>query len=296
MRQLPHHLHRSPRPPERLGNATLGMVAALIACGTCMLPAPARAAAATSDTPSPLQDRLAIAKVYYLHQSGEKPPFERAVPTTAVERNLALDELKESVLAKVYGVRIQTSQVESEIKRIQTTTLAPEMLAELWQAVGRSSDRFGRAIAKPLIVDRELRKRYDNDPHQHQPIRLKLEEFRKQLLARTAAERHQILRSQAGATEVSYALLEAPRDKRGIERIPAVTEIFIGELHPDLAHVLTTQLRQPGDVSPVIEDSLQMMLFVARSRSEKTLEVCCLPLPKRPFDEWLLEQSKGMNR
>lgn len=252
--------------------------------------------AAAAEPPSPLQDRIAIARVYYNRQTGDKPPFQTAVPLHTLQAALDQDSLKETVLTKTYGVTVTTPMVEAEIKRIQTTTLAPETLAELWAAVGKDPERFGRSIAKPLVVDRELRGRFEGDPHIHLPLRSQLENLRRRALEAAPSDRERLLKSSAAP--VDFSLLLGDRRPNGSPRSATIEreQTYLADLDPELARVLKAQLTQTGDVSAVIEDSTHFMLYLARGRSNKSLDVSCIALPKRSFEDWLAEQAKGLKR
>ena len=123
-------------------------------------------------------DRAAIERVYYKHRLGEKPPFAEALPPAALENLVRLDLRKEAALQRTYGVRLTPAQVAAEVQRINTTTQAPEMLAEMKAALGGDAARFGRAFAKPILVERELRRRFDWDTALHGPQRRELERVR----------------------------------------------------------------------------------------------------------------------
>ena len=61
----------------------------------------------------------------------------------------------------------------------------------------------------------------------------------------------------------------------------------------ELQAVLKAQLRQPGDVSAVIEMPAVFLLFLAREKSAETLAAASLSLPKRSYEEWLAAQPKA---
>ena len=71
-------------------------------------------------------DRAAIERVYYNHRLGDKPPFEQALPRETLERLVRDDLRKEAALKKVYGVEITSAILEAEVRRITTTTRAPD--------------------------------------------------------------------------------------------------------------------------------------------------------------------------
>ena len=67
-------------------------------------------------------------------------------------------------------------------------------------------------------------------------------------------------------------------------------EFYFEDLAPVLQRVLRVQLRQPGDVSAVIETPGGFLLYLARGKSDQAFAVACLALPKRNYEQWLEEQ------
>ena len=79
-------------------------------------------------------DRAAIERVYYQHRLGEKPPFEHLLPAATLENLVRQDLRKEAALKQMYKVEITPVMLDAEVQRINTTTRAPEMLAEIQSA------------------------------------------------------------------------------------------------------------------------------------------------------------------
>lgn len=134
-------------------------------------------------------DRAAIEHVYYLHRLGQKPPFEEVLPAAALEKLVRSEILKESVLLRAYGLAITSAMLDAEVSRINTTTRAPEMLAEIKVALGNDSDRFANGFAKPILVERILREKFGNDDSLHAPQRNEIERIRSRLTNAAAAFR-----------------------------------------------------------------------------------------------------------
>ena len=134
-------------------------------------------------------DRAAIERVYYNHRLGEKPPFEQVLPPATLENLVWLDVRKETALMKIYGVEITPGLLEAEVQRINTTTRAPEILAEVKTALGNDPARFANVFAKPILVERLLREKFDNDDALHAPQRREMEFVRTQLTNAAAAFR-----------------------------------------------------------------------------------------------------------
>jgi len=127
-------------------------------------------------------DRTAVERIYYEHRLGQKPPFEQASPPALIEKLVREDLRKESALRKAYGVEISAALLDAEVRRIQTSTRAPEMLAAIQTALGNDPAKFASHFAKPFLVESLLRAHFDNDDAIHAPQRHIAEAVRKQLL------------------------------------------------------------------------------------------------------------------
>ena len=288
------------------------------------------------------RDRAAIERVYYNHRLGQKPPFEQATPPALIERLVKEDLRKEVALRQVYGVAITPALLDSEVQRINTTTRAPEMLAEIKAALGNDPVKFAQAFAKPFLVERLLREKFDNDEALHAPMRWEAERVREKLLAQDlnpggrASPRAQTspadtargdarppdrvatlveLLKAGHSNEVSETTWQlTPRPAETNAPAPDELEIkkrfgpnaqiisspggaardrklYFEDLPPPLQEVLRVQLRQPGDVSAVIEAPGGFLLYVATEKTDVALAVACLSLPKRSYDQWLAEQK-----
>jgi hypothetical protein len=267
-----------------------------------------------------VRDRTAIEQVYYNHRLGQKPPFEQVSPPSTIERLVRQDLRKEAALKKVYGVEITLPMLAAEVQRINSTTRAPDTLAELKAALAGDPDRFARAVARPIVVERLLRDKFQNDDALHAAARRACESVRAGLLAArtngaTAAELlAQLKRSNSNAvTETTWQLTPRPAETNA----PAAEEsevrkrfgpnaqllssperekdgkFFLEDLPADLQRVLRAQLRQTADVSAVIETPDGFLLYLAGARSDTALQAACLSLPKRSYEQWLEEQNGG---
>jgi hypothetical protein len=275
--------------------------------------------AALATDPADLRDdRAAIERVYYNHRLGEKPPFEQAMSRETLARLVRQDVDKEAALEKVYGIVVTPAQLEAEVQRINATTRAPEILAEIKAALGHDAGRFARAVARPILVERLLRERFDNDDGLHAPQRRKVEQARNELLAakKGGASVDKLLalfeQSHSNAvTETTWQL--APRPAEADKPNADLAEIqkrfgpnakvlsspqadkeqkfYFEDLPAELQNVLRVQLRQAGDVSAVIEMPGGFVLYVAKERTAETLSVAMLSVPKRSYEQWIEENK-----
>jgi len=165
-----------------------------------LLPLLALAAGQSEDFGVRCADQAAIERVYYKHRLGEKLPFEQVLPPASLENLVRQDLRKEAALKQSYGVEVTPAMLDAEVQRITTTTRAPEILAEIKAALGHDPARFANVFAKPILVERLLREKFDNDDALHAPQRRVVEQFRKQLLAEKPADPVAASRQSAAIT------------------------------------------------------------------------------------------------
>jgi hypothetical protein len=280
----------------------------------------AQASAASGDFAALCADRTLVEHVYYDHRLGDKPPFEELLPPAAIQKLIRQDLLKEAVLKKVYGVEINPTQVEMEVRRINTSTRDPQTLAELKSALGGDPARFGQTVVKPILVERELRERFENDDPLHAPQRQEIEAVRAQLL--DGKNRGQsitglcdlLLRDHTNeVSETVWQLGARPMETNasGIDPVeiqkrfgpkaqilsspefPGAPKFYFSDLPGPLQQVLRTQLRQAGDISAVIEVPSGFLLYLCRKKDAQTLDACLLTVPKRGYEAWIAGQSSA---
>lgn len=277
------------------------------------------------------EGRAAIERVYYNHRLGEKAPFGQASPPTLIERIVREEQRKEAALRKIYGLEISSAQLDAEVRRINATTRAPEMLVEVKAALGGDPQKFARVFAKPFLVERLLRDRFENDDALHAPQRRIAETLRNRVLEVKESgfdPRFGVLKQcqdgdvhgqvtwemtprPATAAPASRASAAAPTETKasgGIYRIEATAQVaqvlsspeeprqdkerklYFEDLPDRLKALLLTQLRQPGDISAVIETPGGFQIYLARERNNSQLVAAVFTLRKLGYEEWLAEQ------
>ena len=243
-------------------------------------------------------DYKAIERVYRAHQL-----------RVGSAKTVRSDEHKEHILQRVYGVEITPAMIAAEVHRITASTHAPKVLAEIRHALGDSATRFALSVARPILVERELRRCFENDTALHAPQRREVEQARAALLAGKAVAHSREIEWQL-TPRVPFCVLKVPAPAQPIpdftvdpavqfERALASTEfarigqgpLYFSEIDPELLAVLRAQLRKPGDVSAVIEMRGGFLVFAERHRTSETLTTSSLSIPKRSYDVWLAEQK-----
>lgn len=271
----------------------------------------------SDDAASSPADRAAIERVYHSHRLGTKAPFDEAMPPELLDRLVRQDRHKETVLREIHGVEVSPAMLAAEVRRIDSTTRAPEVLAEIKAALGNDPERFARAMAKPIIVERELRARFENDDKLHVAQRRAAELARDSLLAKQAVkdmrdQTWQITPRPAADKSAPPASATTPTEGKASSRAYSVSATaqlsqelaspdpaepgketrYLEDLDPELRKVLLVQLQKPGDVSAVIEMPGGFLVFIAREKTAEILAVSSLSIPKRSYEEWLAGQPQ----
>lgn len=235
-------------------------------------------------------DRAAVERIYYNHRLGVKSAFNLALPPKALEQLVRQDLLKESVLRRVYHFEITPAILDAEVRRIDATTRAPEVLAELKAALDNDPDRFAQTVARPLLVEKELHSRFDNDPEIHAPQRREAERARGELLGARGQSVEKLVsllrRDHSNALSLTTWQL-SPKPPALSPGAETDRKSYFEDLPADLQKVLLVQLRQPGDVSAVIETARDFRLYSMVARTDMALTLAWLTLPKRGYDQWV---------
>jgi hypothetical protein len=183
--------------------------------------------ALAADLPSLCADRAAMERVYYNHRLGEKPPFEQVLPPATLENLVRQDLRKETALKQAYGVEVTPAMLDAEVQRITTTTRAPDMLAEIKTALGNDPARFANVFAKPILVERRLREKFDNDDTLHATQRRQAEKVQERLLQLVAAD---VSRRTIAPSERERRLTSAATNDLVAQRVAALRQTHSNEV------------------------------------------------------------------
>ncbi|MCI0447133.1 hypothetical protein L0152_28490, partial [bacterium] len=136
--------------------------------------------------PSAIQKRVVLQRsiedVYWKHRlwpaqnSSPKPPLEQVLPASSIEEKV-MDALRKSNALSLYWQRAITGQqLQAEIFRMASDTKQPEVLRELWQALGNQPELIAESLARPILVDRLIRNAYNFDERFHGKLKLQITE------------------------------------------------------------------------------------------------------------------------
>jgi len=234
-----------------------------------------------------------------------------------IEQLVRQDQHKENVLKNTYGEEITSALIDAEVQRMDSTTRAPETLAELKHALGNDALRFARVIIRPTLVEVRLRHCFKNDDKIHASQRNEAEQARANLLAhkpvqklcdvtwqlmpRPAQEKPSspaaTLPTQASTKSSVYSNEATAQLAQVIATpdpaVPDNEKMYFEDLNPELQKILSVQLIKPNDVTAVIEAPSNFLVFQLIEKSSVTLKCASLSIPKRSYEEWLAQQPEG---
>jgi hypothetical protein len=124
-----------------------------------------------------LDDRIryqrAIEEVYWRYRiwpkenPGPKPPLDEVLPLSEIRAKVE-DYLRKSVALEQYWQRPVTGeQLQAEMDRMARQTRKPEMLRDLWSALGNDPLVIAECLARPALVERLIRNWYSYDERFH---------------------------------------------------------------------------------------------------------------------------------
>ncbi|MBN2382887.1 IPT/TIG domain-containing protein [bacterium] len=100
-----------------------------------------------------------------------KPAFETMISPETIRQKLLVDLKKELFLETYWGEIITGEHVQAEIVRIEKNTKAPEKLQALYRVLDNDPFLIAECLARPLLVDRLVRKWYARDERFHGQLR-----------------------------------------------------------------------------------------------------------------------------
>ena len=197
----------------------------------------------------------------------------------AVEENLRM----EAALKERYGISIDAAMLQAEMDRMARGTRAPDRLKELFAALNNDPRRIADCVARPQLVKRMLRKRYQWDKRIHDSL---LHQAQSAIEAGAATGLNASL--PEGAVENRLVFLRRSASEGGREAEDAIL-LDDDEFDRELAQ-RTSRPQNGSDAarqSPRLQENrAAFFLEQVVSSTKDRLELRRLIWKKTPFDEW----------
>ena len=128
-----------------------------------------------------LKAQTAIERVYWRHRIW---PTENAEPKPSFEASMSESFIRDKVdnylqasdgLEVLWQSPITAADLQTEMNRMVSETRDPELLDELFAALGYDPVVIAECLARPILADLRIRNRYARDDRFHRAIRLRAE-------------------------------------------------------------------------------------------------------------------------
>ena len=260
-----------------------GLVLCVLACAVPVSPT-----AAGISTDERVEARRAIEEVRWRHRiwpasnSRPKPSFEQSLPDAEIRRRVLDDLSKEKALEVHWSRVIKPREIQAELDRMARGSRNPEMLGEIFAALGNDPQRVATSLARPVLTDRLIRSFYARDRRFHGD-----------------------LETRAREDLVRWASGEDPRSTSGVYRRTtfaiadgAAAEPAFGvvRLEPERWKVKRAECASigKGGSTPLRENDDSFSAVTILTESETTFVTAELVWPKVPFDEWWSRASEAL--
>ena len=260
------------------------------------------AVSAASASPLTIDGRIeaqrAIEQVYWRHRiwprenPGAKPSLEGSISLRALRAKVEDYLLKSAALEKYWGRPVTRDQLQAELSRMVRQTRDPELLRELFDALGDDPDLIAETLARPAIVDRLIHSWYARDSRFHGELRLRAQaavnahegvtqirdlggEYQETVLRKSRDGANRSLFADDSAALVSPDEFERWRELIGL-RFPGTTERI-------------------GAVSPLQEDDESFWVVALLDQDEESIRFAISRWNKRPFDGWWAGERRSLS-
>jgi N-acetylneuraminic acid mutarotase len=245
----------------------------------------------------------AIEEVYWRHRiwPKERPdpkPSLDAVMSQAQLETKVTDYLRKSQALEQYWQRpITAEQLQAEMDRMAKHTKQPEVLRELFDALGNDPFVVAECLARPALADRLLRNWYAHDQRIHGELKKRAEA---DLLAHPAVE--QMKQTSGTYSEIELVRSDSPCEEasRGAEHGVKLNSHEWDETVQKLAAIFynrgaasQTYEAIPVGVSSVLrEDDARYYAMAVISKTGDHLKLGTIAWHKEPLESWLARADK----
>jgi len=274
-----------------------------LAGGAALAPAAARPSVPERPAPLGLEERIArqraIEEVYWRHRiwpdlnPGSKPPLSALLSEVELRRKVEDALLKSSALATLWDRPITAAQLGAEVARMARGTKDPNMLRELWEALGRDPVLVAECLARPILADRLVRNWYAFDDRFHGEVRARAES--------ELGTHGTVQGMQAMSGRYEEQVWRRPPEAEATDPTPGDPKVrILGEdewrtevarLHEafgleDLEHGAELARMPDRVMTPLQEDESRFYVLAVLERDSNHLTLATVSWPKVSFDDW----------
>lgn len=217
----------------------------------------------------------------------EKAYGNEGVTAAAALISLINDALEHEV-AGIHDVSISRGEIESFKKYVDESTKAPEILQEVKSIFADDLASYEQIYLSPKIMNRKLRSFYSTNRVIHKKEIGLIEKAYGLVIS---GKGFQDAAEQCGLKSIVFDISEKEEDMQA-ESVKFLPHNSIHGKDP-LLPILETL--NTGEVyKNIIEDDFAYRIIRLITRRDKNFSVEAITVNKRPFDEWIREESAGI--
>jgi N-acetylneuraminic acid mutarotase len=320
-----------------------GLIALIFYAAACPIVAGTLLAFLRSEVPAKISERTltftqrvayqrAIEEVYWRHRlwprsRGERPdpkPSLSAVMSQAQLESKVADYLRKSQALQDYWQQtITAEQLQAEMDRMAQHTKQPEMLRELFEALGNDPFVVAECLARPALADRLLTNWYAHDQRVHGELRQRAE-AEVQVHAAVGQMKNfsgtyteaELVRSDSVDEQANDRINHSVRlnGREWDQTLQGITAIFAEPISTkrfgvrsrqrgiaafesaDMsAHSKNAYGNLPlGQLSSLQEDETGYYVTAVISKANDRLKLATVTWPKEPLESWLAKQQNNI--
>lgn len=236
----------------------------------------------------------AIERVYYGHRlwpkenTSPKPSFEQMVPEQEIRAKVS-DALKKSAALEALWYRpITGEQLQAEMDRMVRDSKDPDLLKELFAALGNDPRLIAEGLARPILADRLTRSWYAGDARFHTVARSQAE-----AALRDAAATDLSAVSEGQHLHVRYSAGEDSDPQAMVSETQATGMVSVPVSSQELER-LKRDMPPEGRLSGVVDTGEAFAIYRTLKSENESLEVEGRIIPKRSFNLWWDEERRDL--
>ncbi len=259
----------------------------------------------------------AIEEVYWRHRiwpkenSAPKPSLDLVISRAELEKKVRDYLRKSQALEDYWQHPITAEQLQAEMDRITKHTQQPEVLRELFEALGNDPFVIAECLARPALAERLLSSWYARDQRIHGELRQRAEADLRahntvEQMKRTSGKYSEIemVRSEKGQAENDNGALNSMKlNGREWDKLVQKLDVMFKDDTVVPARKASraakgapiTQVRT-GVLSPLQEDATSYYATAVIEKTEDRLKLATITWPKEPLESWLVRaESQNAN-
>ena len=258
----------------------------------------------------------AIEEVYWRHRiwpgenPGPKPSLDEMMSAVELEKKVEASLRNSQALEDFWAQPLRAVQLQAEMERMAQDSKLPEVLGELFAALGNDPFVIAECLARPALSERLLTGWYAHDARIHGKRKQRAEA---ELEMHPGVEQMRQLSGHYSEIELRRSDGGEPLENAGsahrgmnlssdewdatLQRLAATFRNVGGASGPAPSKNTPTgadEIITIGKLSPLAEDEMRFYATAVLEKSESRIKIATITWPKQSLESWLANAEKKM--